>query len=103
MTRPTVITPEEMVNGRACDRFCAALRDTVDSGVRSVVVDCRAVRYMNSRSIGALLQAYMEVSNRGGSIRLVAPDRVLRRGLEVVGLLTLIDVCESLSEAMSEN
>jgi len=100
MTKPFVITPDEIVNQAECEAFAARIGEALTQKAAAIIVDCRKVRYMNSRAIGTLLEAYMELAERNGIIRVVGPDRVLRRGFEVVGLLSLIEIFDTMDAAL---
>lgn len=102
MDKITVVTPREMVNQEEYDEFAKKLGAALEAGAQTLVVDCSVVRYMNSSAIGLLVGAYMTLSERGGGLRLVAPDRVIQRSFEMVGLYSLIEVFPTLEEAVTE-
>jgi len=62
------------------------------SGARDVDVDLHSVEFMDSTGIGALFRLRRLAEERGGTMRLVAPTRPVRRALDVAGLTVLVQV-----------
>jgi anti-anti-sigma factor len=63
-----------------------------NSGARDLDVDLRGVEFMDSTGIGALFRLRRLTEDRGGTLRLVAPRRPVRRALDVAGLTELVQV-----------
>jgi len=64
------------------------------SGARDLDVDLRGVEFMDSTGIGALFRLRRLTEERGGTVRLVAPTRPVRRALDVAGLSELVQIDE---------
>jgi anti-anti-sigma factor len=62
------------------------------SGARDLDVDLRGVEFMDSTGIGALFRFRNLAEERGGTLRLVAPARPVRRALDVTGLSELVQI-----------
>ena len=62
------------------------------SGARDLDVDLRGVEFMDSTGIGALFRLRRLAQERGGTLRLVAPARPVRRALDVAGLSELVQI-----------
>ena len=62
------------------------------SGARDLDVDLRGVEFMDSTGIGALFRLRRLAEERGGTVRLVAPARPVRRALDVAGLSELVQI-----------
>jgi anti-sigma B factor antagonist len=62
------------------------------SGARDLDVDLRGVGFMDSTGIGALFRLRNLAEERGGTVRLVAPARPVRRALDVTGLSELVQI-----------
>jgi anti-anti-sigma factor len=62
------------------------------SGARDLDVDLGGVEFMDSTGIGALFRLRRLADERGGSMRLLAPQRPVRRALDVAGLSELVTI-----------
>ncbi len=68
------------------DSLSAALAD----GVSTLVLDLAGVRYLDSAGVGALVQAHNSTTARGARLTVANPQPMVRRVLEVVGVLALL-------------
>jgi anti-anti-sigma factor len=68
------------------DSLTAALAD----GASTVVLDLAGVRYLDSAGVGALVQAHNSTTARGARLTVANPQPMVRRVLEVVGVLALL-------------
>lgn len=100
MPPATVIRPGTLVNQAECDRLIQALRQAIAQGARHIVIDCQGVEYMNSRALGALIETYKAVCAQGGTLRLAGAGAFVLRAIEAVGIGPLIDVFDSVDEAL---
>lgn len=69
-------------------------------GARNLVVDLRAVTFLDSSGLGVLFGRLREVRERGGRLALVVPRGAVRRVLERGGLLGLSLTVASPEEAL---
>jgi anti-anti-sigma factor len=67
------------------------LRECLSLLTGSIVVDLRAVSFLDSTGIGVLIGAHNRVCDDGGDLRLRKPQRIVRTAIEVLGLAHLID------------
>jgi anti-anti-sigma factor len=68
------------------DSLGAALADRVST----VVLDLAGVHYLDSAGVGALVQAHNSTTARGARLTVANPQPMVRRVLEVVGVLALL-------------
>jgi len=72
------------------DLFAAAMRQVVDEGARSLVIDVTAVSFMDSAGLAVIA----EQLGAGVDVTLLRPQRPVRRALEISGLalrVTMVD------------
>jgi anti-anti-sigma factor len=100
MPEPVVVHPESVLNQTEAHRFAKELDAAITDGAKVVVVDCERVQYMNTRAMGALIDAYKRLLQRGGILRLVRPGGFLRRCLEAIGVWSLLETFDDLDEAL---
>ncbi|HZW93571.1 MAG TPA: STAS domain-containing protein [Candidatus Eremiobacteraceae bacterium] len=74
---------------------CAVLRDRVSSmllGSPNIVVSLREVDYIDSGGIGVLIGLLVSARNRGGDLKLVAPNQHVTNVLRRTNLHTIIEL-----------
>jgi anti-anti-sigma factor len=76
----------------------AALSEVAESEPDRVVVDLRAVDFVDSTALGTLIEARKRLATR---LVLAAPGPDVRRALEVAGLIELFEVQDSVDAALS--
>jgi anti-sigma B factor antagonist len=78
-----------------CGDECAVLRERVGSmlvGSSNIVVNLRAVDYIDSGGIGVLIGLLVSARNRGGDLKLVAPNQYVTDVLQRTKLHTIFEV-----------
>lgn len=66
-----------------------------------VVIDMRAVTFMDSSGINVLLAAYQTLTKKGGRLSLAAPSGPVLHTLRIVGVDTLLNCHSSLDSAVN--
>lgn len=70
--------------------------------VRHLILDLRAVPFIDSSGIGAILGRCREIrEKRAGRVIALAPRRPVRRVLELAGILRLVGVADTQREALA--
>jgi anti-sigma B factor antagonist len=81
------------------------LRETinklVDSGKKHILINMQEVTTIDSSGIGELVGCYTSVTNKGGKLKLLHLPPKISDVLTVTQLITVFDVYESESEAIS--
>lgn len=72
----------------------------VSEGWKYVLLDLRAVTYMDSGGAGALAAAYLHVMRREGRLKLLRPSDRVGRVLQVTHLLSVFEVFEDEEQAI---
>ena len=67
------------------------LRECLSQLSGSIVVDLRAVSFLDSSGISVLIGAHNRLRDDGGDLRLREPQGIVRTAIEVLGLAHLID------------
>lgn len=76
------------------------LADVIENGARRVLVDLMGVTFVESSSLGVLVDAAKALRSVGGTMVLVADDVRVTRTLEISGLDEFFHVESSLPEAI---
>lgn len=80
-----------------------ALRERLAEAVAShdrVVVDLAAVPFLDSTGLGVLVAAYNRASSSGCVLVLARPQRIVKNALRLVQVDTVIDVFDTLEDAV---
>jgi anti-sigma B factor antagonist len=85
------IQEERLVYTKLPD-FLAEVNGLVDSGVRKLILDFSAVRYVDSASIGCLMNIYRLLSDQAGVVKLVGLQDRVETMVGMTGLQNLIEV-----------
>lgn len=63
-----------------------------DAGELDVVLDLRALQFIDSSGLRVLIAAHRELERRGGSLTLRSPSETAQRLLEITGLVDHITI-----------
>lgn len=77
----------------------AGLLSAINRGGTHLIVDARAVRFMDSSGLNALVRARQRTEAMNGSVHVVAPSHRLRRLMEISRLDRVLRRVDSIQEA----
>lgn len=72
--------------------------DSVESGIKTVVIDLEKVRYISSSGLGLLITLLTKMKNAGGELFLTAPSEHVKKLLLITKLNGIFTVHESIKE-----
>lgn len=72
--------------------FFAKVSELVESGARKLVIDLADVGYIDSASIGCLMDIYRLINDRGGQIKLSGLQERVETMVSLTGLHNLLEV-----------
>ena len=81
--------------------FFDAVRALVETGASKLVLDLEAVSYIDSETIGCLVEIHRLVTERGGAVRLCGLQRRVNRMLSMTGVDRFLEVCAAEAEALA--
>ena len=96
-----VVTVSGEVDLFTVPRLDAELVEATSSGVPALLVDLRAVTFIDSAGLGVLVAAFKRCRAHRGAMHLVVTSREVRRLLEVLGLDAVLPVHAGLDEALA--
>jgi len=76
-----------------------AIRNKVESGTRSVIIDLSDLDHMDSSGLNGILKAFTLVRNKGGQLVLLRPSSAIKKLLTISKLNTVFPIFEVKSEA----
>jgi anti-sigma B factor antagonist len=66
-----------------------------------VVVNLTDVEFMDSSGIGALVKSYTTLTQAGGKLKLLQPNKMIRHTLKITGLLGIFQIFEDEASAIA--
>jgi anti-sigma B factor antagonist len=81
--------------------FFEAVRDLVEDGARHLVLDLAAVSYIDSATIGCLVEIHRLVADQGGAVKLVSLQRRVHTMLAMTGVDRFLEVYAGEAEALA--
>ena len=68
--------------------------DNVAGDVRTVVLDCAALTFLDSTGIGLVIRSQRELNERGGQLVIRSPKSHVRKVLEVTQVARVVDIVD---------
>ncbi len=78
-----------------------SIRKLLGEGKKKILLNLGSVGYVDSSGIGELVSSFTAVNKEGGSLRLLNLTQKIQDLLAITKLLTVFDVYDSESEALS--
>ena len=99
--RLLLIVHGDIVSGQ-CDPLAERIRALMDRQRRHIVLDLSQVRYIDSRGVGALVEALTVARNRAGTLRLIGVTWRVNEMLVVAGLAAILTESQPRDVGMDE-
>ena len=81
--------------------FFAEVRQLVEDGARKVVIDLAAVSYIDSASIGCLMDIHRLLKDRDGAVKLSGLQPRVETMLSMTGVHKIVDVHRAEADALA--
>ncbi len=78
----------------------AKTKEAVDSGARSLVLDLEAVSYIDSATIGCIMDIYRLAREQGGALHILAPQARVETMLSMAGVHKIVPIFREEEEAL---
>lgn len=78
-----------------------AIRDLINKGQKSILLNLGDVSYLDSSGLGELVTAYTSVKNAGGELKLLNLTKKVQDLLQITKLYTVFDVKDDEASAIS--
>ncbi|MFS8096233.1 STAS domain-containing protein [Lentzea alba] len=96
-----VVAVEGEIDVDTADVVLDALRLGFESGGAAVVADLTAVSFFGSTGISTLITAHELAEGHGIVLHVVAPQRAVKRPLQVTGVADVLSLHDSVDHALS--
>jgi anti-anti-sigma factor len=81
--------------------FFETVQELVEDGARALVLELAAVSYIDSATIGCLVEIHRLVTDQGGAVKLVALQRRVHTMLSMTGVDRFLEVHSDEAEALA--
>ncbi len=95
-----VVSPEGSIDTHTAPDFEKALKDLLESGQVKVVVDMSGVSYISSAGIGVFMSLIGDFRSKGGDIKAASMSDKVYKVFETVGFTGILDIKNSVEEAV---
>ncbi len=96
----TVLTPKESLTYKNCEKVHANFTEFINQNKTEVILDCKAISFMDSQALELLLQMDDELKKRGGILKLARLNAVCRDILISTRLLNTLHAYKDMNEAI---
>lgn len=97
----TVLVVEGELDVDTADNVLDAVRLGFASGGPALVADLTRVSFFGSTGISTLITAHELADEQGKKLHIVAPQRAVKRPLQVTGVADVLSLYDSVDEAVS--
>jgi len=95
-----VLTPKEALTFENRKAFDSAVQKLTEENQVLIVLDCKAVPFLDSEALEKLVETHDELSAQGGSLKIVGLNAVCRDILIVTRLINLFHIYSDVPEAV---
>ena len=88
----------DLIGDEVGPRIAGLVSDSVEAGIKTVVIDLEKVRYISSSGLGLLITLLTKMKNAGGELFLTAPSEHVKKLLLITKLNGIFRVVESVKE-----
>ena len=78
----------------------AKTKEAVEAGARSLVLDLEAVSYIDSATIGCIMDIYRLAKDQGGGLHILAPQARVETMLSMAGVHKIVPIFREEDEAV---
>jgi anti-anti-sigma factor len=80
--------------------FFSEVRQKVEAGARKLVIDLAAVSYLDSASIGCLMDVHRLLQEKGGTLRLSGLQPRVETMISMTGVHKIVDIHRDVADAV---
>jgi anti-sigma B factor antagonist len=88
----------DLIGDEEGPRLAEMVSDSVEEGIKVIVIDLEKVRYISSSGLGLLITLLTKMKNAGGDLYLTAPSEHVKKLLIITKLNGIFKVLDSVEE-----
>jgi anti-sigma B factor antagonist len=98
----TIFAPRESLTFQNCEELEAMFNDSLDQQKTEIILDFKAVDFLDSEALELLVRIHEELRNRGGVLKIIGIDAVCRDILNATRLINVFQVYEDIQKAIKD-
>ncbi len=95
-----VITTHGYINNHGGEKICEEAIKQVDDGVKTVILDLKDTKVVNSIGISLIIEIIEKLNNVGGKLIFINLDPTIEKTFTIMGLFQFASKANSLEEAI---
>lgn len=96
----TIVSPKESLNYQNCQELETTLKGCSKQSRSEIILDFKAVKYMDSEVLELLVRMHEELKMRGGVQKIIGLNTVCRDILDATRLINFLHVFNDINEAI---
>ena len=96
------VTVSGAMDAHTFEPFFKAVSQLIEAGTLRIVLDLRAMTYITSVGINYLVNLRLLRKKAGGEVVLVKPQPQVQNVLQLIGLMPVLPIAETVEEAWTE-
>jgi anti-sigma B factor antagonist len=92
----------DLIGDESGPRLAEMVSDSVEEGIKVMVIDLEKVRYISSSGLGLLITLLTKMKNAGGELFLTAPSEHVKKLLIITKLNGIFKVLDSVDELTTQ-
>lgn len=97
----TVLSPGNSITHENCQEIKERIDAQIKEQKTEIILDCKAVAFLDSAALELLLQTHEELSKQGGALKIAGLNPVCRDILVATRLVNTFDVYEDIHKAVT--
>jgi anti-anti-sigma factor len=95
-----VLAPKEALTFQNCKALAAKFQEFMNQGKTEIILDCKAVSFIDSAALELLIKIHDDLKARGGVLKLIELDEVCADILLATRLINVFFVYENIHQAV---
>lgn len=96
----TILAPKDSLTYQNCQELETMFNDNIRQNKTEIILNCKAVAFLDSEALELLLRFHEELRNRGGRLKIAALNTVCRDILVATRLIGVLNIYEDIHRAV---
>jgi anti-sigma B factor antagonist len=96
----TVLTPRDSLIENNCEALENLFNELLTQQKTDIILDCKAVSFLDSKALELLLQMHEELKDRGGTLKIVGTNAVCQDILFATRLVNVLHIYQDIHKAV---
>ena len=96
----TILAPKKSLTYQNCEELETMFNDSLSQHKTEIILNCKAVSFMDSEALELLLRFHKELRSREGRLKIIGLNAVCRDILTATRINSVLDVYEDIHQAV---